>query len=64
VEKQMPAKHEHLVMCRLSKRQRLLYEEYMSRADTRAVLAGGNYMGIISVLMQLRKVGHRVCARV
>ena len=28
----MPKKYEHIVRCRLSKRQRLLYEEYMSRA--------------------------------
>jgi SNF2 family DNA or RNA helicase len=56
VEKQMPKKHEHLVICRLSKRQRQLYEEYMSRAETKAVLSGGSYMGIISVIMQLRKV--------
>ena len=32
VEKQMPKKYEHIIRCRLSKRQRLLYEEYMSRA--------------------------------
>ena len=32
VEKQMPKKYEHVVMCRLSKRQRYLYEDFMSRA--------------------------------
>lgn len=32
VEKQMPKKYEHVVMCRLSKRQRFLYDDYMSRA--------------------------------
>ena len=32
VEKQMPKKFEHDVVCRLSTRQRFLYEEYMSRA--------------------------------
>jgi len=32
VEKQMPKKFEHVVLCRLSKRQRFLYDEYMSRA--------------------------------
>ncbi len=30
VEKQLPKKYEHVVMCRLSKRQRFLYEEFMS----------------------------------
>ncbi|WIA20226.1 hypothetical protein OEZ85_006067 [Tetradesmus obliquus] len=56
VEKQMPAKHEHVLTCRLSKRQRQLYDEYMSRSETRAVMSGGNFMGVVGVLMQLRKV--------
>lgn len=56
VEKQMPAKFEHIVYCRLSKRQRYLYEEFMSMAQTRETLASGNYLSIINCLMQLRKV--------
>jgi E1A-binding protein p400 len=34
VEKQLPAKIEHVVRCRLSKRQRRLYEEYIDSGDT------------------------------
>ncbi|KAG7754590.1 hypothetical protein KL911_002029 [Ogataea haglerorum] len=56
VEKQMPAKYEHIVYCRLSKRQRLLYDDFMSRAQTRETLASGNFLSIINCLMQLRKV--------
>ena len=56
VEKQMPAKYEHVVYCRLSKRQRYLYDGFMSRAQTRETLASGNYLSIINCLMQLRKV--------
>ncbi|KAK9472162.1 SNF2 family N-terminal domain-containing protein [Dipodascopsis tothii] len=56
VEKQMPAKYEHLVYCKLSKRQRYLYDDFMSRAQTRATLASGNFLSIINCLMQLRKV--------
>ena len=56
VEKQMPAKHEHVVYCRLSKRQRQLYDGFMARADTKRTLASGNYMSIINCLMSLRKV--------
>ncbi|KAJ3331467.1 swr1 complex component [Blyttiomyces sp. JEL0837] len=56
VEKQMPSKTEHVVYCRLSLRQRFLYDDYMSRAKTREELASGNYMSIINCLMQLRKV--------
>ncbi|KAL6862498.1 swr1 complex component [Amphichorda felina] len=56
VEKQMPGKYEHVEFCRLSKRQRELYDGFLSRADTRNTLASGNYMSIINCLMQLRKV--------
>ncbi|RZB39782.1 helicase domino, partial [Asbolus verrucosus] len=56
VEKQMPKKYEHVIMCRLSKRQRFLYDDYMSRAKTRETLASGNLLSVINVLMQLRKV--------
>lgn len=55
VETQLPQKHEHVVKCRLSRRQRRLYEEYMASTETSAVLGGGNLLGIINVLMQLRK---------
>lgn len=30
VERQMPKKFEHVIMCRLSRRQRFLYDEFMS----------------------------------
>ncbi|CCD24111.1 chromatin-remodeling protein SWR1 NDAI_0C04510 [Naumovozyma dairenensis CBS 421] len=56
VEKQMPAKYEHIVYCRLSKRQRFLYDDFMSRSKTKATLASGNFMSIVNCLMQLRKV--------
>ena len=56
VEKQMPAKYEHVEFCRLSKRQRELYDGFLARSDTRNTLASGNYLSIINCLMQLRKV--------
>ncbi|KAN0062939.1 swr1 complex component [Thecaphora frezii] len=56
VEKEMPRKYEHVITCRLSKRQRFLYNDFMSRAKTRESLASGNYLSIINCLMQLRKV--------
>ena len=49
VEKQMPKKYEHVIGCKLSKRQRLLYEEFMSLASTRTTLAEGRYMSVINV---------------
>jgi helicase SWR1 len=56
VEKELPRKFEHLVLCPLSKRQRFLYDEFMSRARTRNDLASGVYQKIANILMQLRKV--------
>ena len=56
VEKQMPGKYEHVEFCRLSKRQRELYDGFLNREDTRGTLASGNYLSIINCLMQLRKV--------
>nr|CAD7201269.1 unnamed protein product [Timema douglasi] len=56
VEKQLPKKYEHVVMCRLSKRQRYLYDDFMSRAKTKETLSSGNLLSVINVLMQLRKV--------
>ncbi len=56
VEAQMPAKYEHVVYCRLSKRQYKLYHEYLARSDTKETLKNANYISIINALMQLRKV--------
>ena len=56
VEKELPRKFEHLVLCSLSKRQRFLYDEFMSRSQTRNDLASGVYQKIANILMQLRKV--------
>ncbi|VAI93867.1 unnamed protein product [Triticum turgidum subsp. durum] len=56
VEKQLPQKHEHVIYCRLSRRQRNLYEDFIASSDTQATLSSGNYFGMISIIMQLRKV--------
>ena len=57
VEKQMPGKFEHIVKCQLSRRQMYLYEEFMARSSTRhALKKSGNFMAMMNVLMQLRKV--------
>ncbi|GLE04611.1 hypothetical protein PINS_up013581 [Pythium insidiosum] len=62
VAKQMPRKIEHVLPCRLSKRQRFLYEDFISRSSTRRAMygskggAGPNVMSMMNVLMQLRKV--------
>lgn len=56
VEKELPSKFEHLMLCPLSKRQRYLYDEFMSRAHTQDALQSGIYQKIANILMQLRKV--------
>ena len=55
VATQLPAKHEHTITCRLSKRQREYYEDFMAASDTRRILSSGNFIGMMNVLMQLRK---------
>ncbi|KAF7238749.1 Helicase domino, partial [Varanus komodoensis] len=55
VEKQMPKKYEHVIKCRLSKRQRYLYDDFMAQATTKETLATGHFMSVINILMQLRK---------
>lgn len=56
VEKQLPGKFEHVIYCRLSRRQRNLYEDFIANSETQATLASANFFGMISVIMQLRKV--------
>ncbi|KZV44967.1 protein PHOTOPERIOD-INDEPENDENT EARLY FLOWERING 1, partial [Dorcoceras hygrometricum] len=56
VEKQLPMKHEHVVSCRLSRRQRNLYEDFIASSETQATLSSANFFGMISIIMQLRKV--------
>lgn len=56
VEKQLPGKYEHTVICRLSKRQRQLYDAFMGLSDTKAKLLSGNMVSVSMALMALRKV--------
>lgn len=56
VEKNLPKKYEHIISCQLSRRQRKLYEEYISSSETLSLLSSGNLLGVMNCLMQLRKV--------
>lgn len=56
VEKDLPKKTEHTVVCKLSKRQRQLYQDYMGLADTKAKLKQGNAVSAGRVLLALRRV--------
>ena len=48
VAKQLPNKIEHVVKTHLSRRQRYLYEDFMSRSTTRNKLSKGGYMGQVN----------------
>ncbi|ETN71176.1 prevent-host-death family protein [Necator americanus] len=55
VEKQLPKKTEHVIKCPLSKRQRYLYDDFMSQRSTRDNLKSGNMLSVLNIVMQLRK---------
>ncbi len=57
VETQMPSKYEHVIPVPLSRRQQVLYDELLHHRETRMTLKKKNdYLGLMNVLMQLRKV--------
>ncbi|KAK5109321.1 hypothetical protein LTR62_007090 [Meristemomyces frigidus] len=56
VEKDLPKKTESVVVCKLSKRQRELYQEYMGLASTRESLTKGSAVSAGKVLLSLRRV--------
>ncbi|CAH8828941.1 unnamed protein product [Trichobilharzia szidati] len=56
VERQLPKKYEHVIMCRLSRRQRFLYDDFMSLGSTQETLKSGQFLSVMNILMQLRKV--------
>ncbi|KAI1721288.1 HSA domain-containing protein [Ditylenchus destructor] len=55
VEQQLPTKQEKVLRCALSKRQRFLYNEFLSRKATVNNLRSGNMMSVLNIIMQLRK---------
>ena len=53
VETQLPGKFEHVVFCALSKRQQYIYDEFLAMRGNQEA---SEYMGVMNLLMQLRKV--------
>jgi SNF2 family DNA or RNA helicase len=56
VAQQLPKKFEHIRFCKLSKRQKLLYEEFINTASSKTKAAEKSYLAMMNLLMQLRKV--------
>uniref|UniRef100_A0A674CM71 E1A binding protein p400 n=1 Tax=Salmo trutta TaxID=8032 RepID=A0A674CM71_SALTR len=51
VEKQLPKKYEHILKCRLSSRQKSMYEDILTQAQE--ALKTGHFVSVLQVLMQL-----------
>ncbi|XP_068099542.1 E1A-binding protein p400 isoform X2 [Hyperolius riggenbachi] len=56
VEKQLTKKYEHVLKCRLSNRQRTLYEDVILQPGTQDSLKGGHFVSVLHVLMQLQRI--------
>ncbi|XP_027888916.1 E1A-binding protein p400 isoform X11 [Xiphophorus couchianus] len=56
VEKQLPKKYEHILKCRLSNRQKTLYEDILTQPGTQEALKSGHFVSVLQVLMQLQRV--------
>uniref|UniRef100_A0A8C9WBV5 E1A binding protein p400 n=1 Tax=Scleropages formosus TaxID=113540 RepID=A0A8C9WBV5_SCLFO len=56
VEKQLPKKYEHILKCRLSCRQKSLYEDVMTQPGAQEALKTGHFVSVLQVLMQLQRI--------
>ncbi|XP_066466176.1 E1A-binding protein p400 isoform X2 [Tiliqua scincoides] len=56
VEKQLTKKYEHVLKCRLSNRQKVMYEDVILQPGTQDALKGGHFVSVLHVLMQLQKI--------
>ncbi|XP_061586413.1 E1A-binding protein p400 isoform X2 [Cololabis saira] len=56
VEKQLPKKYEHILKCRLSNRQKSLYEDILTQPGSQEALKTGHFVSVLQVLMQLQRV--------
>ncbi|CAL8343222.1 unnamed protein product [Lota lota] len=56
VEKQLPKKYEHILKCRLSSRQKSLYDDILTQPGAQEALKTGHFVSVLQVLMQLQRV--------
>ncbi|XP_048369923.1 E1A-binding protein p400 isoform X5 [Sphaerodactylus townsendi] len=56
VEKQLTKKYEHVLKCRLSNRQKAMYEDVILQPGTQDALKSGHFVSVLHVLMQLQKI--------
>jgi SNF2 family DNA or RNA helicase len=55
VNEQLPNKHEHILLCDLSKRQRLFYDRIVQCQSTRDALEHEHYSSMINILMRFKE---------
>ncbi|XP_069476164.1 E1A-binding protein p400 isoform X2 [Ambystoma mexicanum] len=56
VERQLTKKYEHVLKCRLSNRQKALYEDVILHPETQDAVKGGHFVSVLRVLMELQKI--------
>ncbi|XP_031426184.1 E1A-binding protein p400 isoform X3 [Clupea harengus] len=56
VEKQLPKKYEHILKCRLSVRQKSLYDDVLTQPSAQEALKTGHFVSVLQVLMQLQRI--------
>ncbi|XP_053327504.1 E1A-binding protein p400 [Spea bombifrons] len=56
VEKQLTNKYEHVLKCRLSNRQKALYEDVILQPEAQDALKGGHFVSVLHVLVQLQRI--------
>uniref|UniRef100_A0A8C3UNA3 E1A binding protein p400 n=1 Tax=Catharus ustulatus TaxID=91951 RepID=A0A8C3UNA3_CATUS len=56
VEKQLTKKYEHVLKCRLSSRQKAMYEDVILQPGTQEALKSGHFISVLHVLMQLQRI--------
>uniref|UniRef100_A0AAR2JMG4 E1A binding protein p400 n=1 Tax=Pygocentrus nattereri TaxID=42514 RepID=A0AAR2JMG4_PYGNA len=56
VEKQLPKKYEHILKCRLSARQKSMYEDILTQPSSQEALKTGHFVSVLQVLMQLQRI--------
>ncbi|XP_014015777.2 E1A-binding protein p400 isoform X8 [Salmo salar] len=56
VEKQLPKKYEHILKCRLSSRQRSMYDDILTQPGAQEALKPGHFVSVLQVLLQLQRI--------
>eukprot|EP00069_Balaena_mysticetus_P010142 bmy_20537T0 len=56
VEKQLTKKYEHVLKCRLSNRQKALYEDVILQPGTQEALKSGHFVDVLRLLLRLQRI--------